>query len=187
MQGVLYFLIYRMDVQAFGSGNTAIAADCFGSLPDKSCTFDEFLKYVSPQWQGSTSVGTSLSPDVEMTARELKSSGYQGVTDLIKMFGPNAGLDPNNDRPFAEIVTMLGDDIDACRQEEGDPKLGTLLSKARTCIGMVHKARSADQAAALIKGVNNVLEAELKKLKKPVFVRHSHIGVSALYFGNVPS
>ena len=158
-----------MDVQAYGSGGTLIASGCIGSLPDKSCTFDEFLRHISPKWKGSTSVGTSLDPDVTKAATELKSSGYKGDMIQTELF-PKAGLSTKQMAPFPTVLQLLGDNINECRKKETDAKLGTLLSKARTCFSMVHAARLADHASELIVGVNNELRVALTKLNKPVFV-----------------
>lgn len=52
-----FWYAYRMEVQAFGPGTAGrtIARDCVGTVPDKTCYFDEFLKHISWEpWNGKT-------------------------------------------------------------------------------------------------------------------------------------
>ncbi|KAK0720016.1 hypothetical protein B0H67DRAFT_643307 [Lasiosphaeris hirsuta] len=44
---MLLWNIYRIETIAFGASKTKLASGCAGTiLPDKSCTFDEFLKHI---------------------------------------------------------------------------------------------------------------------------------------------
>ena len=60
--------------------------------------------------------------------------------------------------------------INDCRIKLGDVEIGESLDKVRYAMGMVHYAREADQADAMIAAVNLYLENELK-IKS--FVRRS--------------
>ena len=78
---MLCWYAYRMDIVAFGAGSIIIAPGCIGSAPDRSCHFDEFLRFIqrtggtTMPWTGFTTVGKNLNPDVLTTAKELATSG----------------------------------------------------------------------------------------------------------------
>ena len=158
---------YRMDVQAYGHGNTEIARGCKGSLADRSCTFNEFLRRITRKWHGTISISdTDLDPDVENAVQALRNSGYDYTVNqdrfLPSYFGSEFAA------PFSDIWKAMGDVIKACRQKLGDVNMGSKLDKVRYCMTMVHYARQSDQAMSLINAINQSLhEGSLK------FVRNS--------------
>ncbi|KAL4762039.1 uncharacterized protein BDW70DRAFT_159040 [Aspergillus foveolatus] len=81
---------YRMDSQAFGVREDMIAPNCFGTVPDGTCYFDEFIDFLQRDDytldQGkSTSVGKYFWPDAVEAAAEL-----QKLTVAGKEYVPNA-------------------------------------------------------------------------------------------------
>jgi hypothetical protein len=91
----MFYNAYRLEVlgQTCCSGEFDAArltiSRCAGSLPDGSCTFDEFLRktlQVSrniPAWTGSTTVGTNTNPNVESTAQELSTMQSENRIQLV--------------------------------------------------------------------------------------------------------
>jgi hypothetical protein len=77
----MLYAAYRIDVmtQLCCRPSQALVADeltvarCVGSLPDRSCTFDQFMRHIIPDWTGSTNVGNNMSPDLHSTAAQLRS------------------------------------------------------------------------------------------------------------------
>lgn len=160
---------YRMDITVFGSGNTILAPGCIGTVSDRSCYFDEFLRYIqrtgptTAAWTGSTTVGTDLNPDVLSTANELATSGtaetpsrYSNTVEPAKLF-PNKfvmGASPS----FGVVMGSVMDNIQACRQAVvNDEGISEELDNARRAMVSVHEARLADQAALVLTGVNTQL------------------------------
>lgn len=150
-----------MSVDAFGVGNTVIANGCRGSVGDSSCYFDEFIREISPQWTGSTSVGTDLDPPVESTVQDLVNNGnydYIERQDLLFPLDP-ATFPKKRKAPFGTVFNAVGNRIEAARMKFGDIQLGPLLNKCRYTMSMIHDARRAENAAALIRELN----AEIQK------------------------
>lgn len=102
----------------------------------RRCYFDDFLKYIVKAktqtvevdgqkrtifavWEGSTSVGENLDPDVEQTVQELKTQGtegdaqtrYQNQPDNDKLF------DDKSLNTFSKIHNKVMDVVDAARKE----------------------------------------------------------------------
>ncbi|PQE24770.1 hypothetical protein CJF31_00008037 [Rutstroemia sp. NJR-2017a BVV2] len=67
-QVVGFYYAYRIMIDAYGvDGNKYIAADARGSLPDNSCTMDEFAKYIfephDMEGWSDVLIGSSVAPD----------------------------------------------------------------------------------------------------------------------------
>ncbi|KAI1080981.1 hypothetical protein F5B20DRAFT_588939 [Whalleya microplaca] len=158
---MLLWYAYRLDVIAFGSGNTVIAPNCIGSAPGKSCFFDEFVRYIqmtgqtTSAWTGSTTVGTNLEPDVFTTASELDKNGYRNTVDPSKVF-PSA-YQKTSWTNFSDIFGKLVDNIQQCRQHLQDQGIDNELDSIRRAMVSIHEARKADQADKLILGINKQL------------------------------
>jgi len=150
-----------MDVIAFGSGSTLIAANCIGSVPDRSCYFDEFLRYIqrtgpnTPSWGGHTSVGTNLQPDVFDTFKELQTAKYSNTFEPSQLF-PNDYV-RGQSYTFHDVFNRVVNNIQACRKQLNDVGLETELGKARDAMTSVRDARIMDQAKNLITYINTRL------------------------------
>jgi hypothetical protein len=178
-----------MSVEAFGVGNTGIANGCKGTVGDGSCYFDEFVKEISPDWSGSTSVGQDLNPPVETTVDDLVANGdYDYVAHQDKLF-PKLFPDARSGT-YGDVFQALGDKIKACRIKTGDIKLGTLLVNARYAISMVHDARRAEQAGNLIDEVNKLIKKRLSP-GIPLFVRKfipvNHVNLETVLADHIPA
>ena len=147
---------YRMNVKAFGAGNTLIANKCLGSLPDKSCTFDELVRYISHDPLQTTSVGTNLKPDVVATAHELKNQGYKSAYKLPTLFPTQ--FQGKKQCNFSQFWTALADNIQASRQKLGDGSWADELFEVRRAMALTHDARREDQAQHVIQGVDNIIQ-----------------------------
>ncbi len=158
-QTIAIWFAYRMDVETLGVGNTVMAPGCRGTVGDGSCFFDEFLRYITPKWRGSTSVGTNLDPDVETTASDItQNSGYKFNVRQDKLFATKfaKGVQPN----FGAFWAAVGDVIQSSRKTLGDSKVAQALSKARYCFTITHDARRSDMAPHMIKGVNDLISKQ---------------------------
>lgn len=86
---VYYFSIYRAEIELYGFGNSFTAPSCRGSLPDRSCNFDDFCRYVkhpNGQWAGGTNIGNNLTPNPHQAAAELARTNHPNNFDLDKMW-----------------------------------------------------------------------------------------------------
>ena len=170
---------YRMDVQAYGHGNTEIAYMARGSVtgpPQReagSLTFDEFLRRLNRRWQGTTSI-TSLDPDVETIKSALANANFDYVADADRLF-PNQFYRNQQHITFSDIWTPLGNNIKACRFKLGDAAFGTKLDNVRYAMNMVHIARLSDHSDGLIRDLQNYLQRSF-----PGFVRASGLSTFLL-------
>lgn len=165
-QALMFWYAYRMNVDAFGAQHTVLAAGCKGTVGDGSCYFDEFLKYISPKWTGSTTTGTDLKPAIGKTATELGAGQYDGVTPQRSLF-PNDPQMTGNPVKFKVIMTALGDNIKQCRLKLGN---NADFVECRKSMVLVQTARKIDQASGLIRDLNDFITKETAKLGKPKFV-----------------
>ncbi|RAH78796.1 hypothetical protein BO86DRAFT_458265 [Aspergillus japonicus CBS 114.51] len=166
-QTMLFWYAYRIDVMTFGAGSTEISSECVGTASDKSCLFDEFVRYIQRDgknaWTGSTTVGDDLEPDVLNTADELAADGYKGNYDIAKLFpGQFTTGQVTNFRGMFEPVI---DVIQACRKEVAtgsasinEKAFDSALDHARRAMVSTHEARIADNAAGLIEELNAKLQ-----------------------------
>jgi hypothetical protein len=80
-QVVGFYYAYRIMIDAYGvDGNKYIAPDARGSLPDQSCTMDEFARYIyGPQqiqgWPDGL-IGPSVAPDPIESVAKIEGSGW---------------------------------------------------------------------------------------------------------------
>ncbi|PQE29783.1 hypothetical protein CJF32_00000464 [Rutstroemia sp. NJR-2017a WRK4] len=81
-QVVGFYYAYRIMIDAYGvDGNKYIAADARGSLPDNSCTMDEFVRYIfEPHdivgWPDEL-IGSSATPDPVDAAAAIEKSAWK--------------------------------------------------------------------------------------------------------------
>jgi hypothetical protein len=84
-QVVGWYNAYRIMIDAYGvDGNKYIAKDARGSLPDKSCTMDEFAKYIyGPKgikgWPDKL-IGSSVAPDPVDAVAKIEGSEWRTST-----------------------------------------------------------------------------------------------------------
>lgn len=158
IQTLLYWFVYRMDIEAFGPLNQLIASGCRGSVGDGTCHFDEFVRHISPKFRGSTNIGQDLNPDVDNAVQQLRSRGYKPEVKAHILF-PSVFVDDGQPPSLAKIVEEVGDTIKACRSKLGDGKLGQNLYKARYAMDITQEARQADQAAGKIREIKQKIIA----------------------------
>lgn len=170
---MLIWYAYRMDVISFGASKTIMAPYCIGSAPDRSCLFDEFLRYIqrvgkgTHLWTGSTSVGNNLKPDVLGTAQELDNGGTQGTPSRYSNTLAPSDIFPNlyfkgQSPDFSNLFGKVVDNIQECRQEmERKGRIDDIadeLNSARHATKLFHSARIANQAEHVIEDVNKWLD-----------------------------
>ena len=192
VQTMLIWYAYRMDIASFGAGSTLIAPGCIGEAPDKSCYFDEFLRYIQrtgPKvrpWTGSTSVGTKLNPDVLTTANELATSGTAGSPTRYSFTAEPAALFPNKfeslSPSYSAVFGAIVDNIQACRKKVNDQGIDDELDGTRRAIVSTLDARQADQAAKVIKDVNQKLFDAGYTWVRVLYVLHAFYNSSMRFF-----
>lgn len=161
VQTMLLWYAYRLDIIAFGVDDIFLGRNCFGSAPDRSCYFDEFLRYIqltgkeTDAWAGRTNVGTNLNPDVLTTAKELATTRYSNTISPHQVF-PNKwprGYFPK----FPELFGDVANNIQASRTHLNDQGIDDELEGVRRAIVSIHEARRADRGAGVIRDLNEVL------------------------------
>ncbi|KAL4812587.1 hypothetical protein BDW67DRAFT_126070 [Aspergillus spinulosporus] len=165
-QVVYMWMAYRMDIQAFGARDEMIAPNCFGTVPDGTCYFDEFLEYIQKDGKTitsglPTSIGKYFWPDAVSAAQEiekLNGGGFVPDTDAHKLF--QTGTFTVGNPQLSAILDMFTDKIQAARIKLGDDALSDGLEEARTAITGVHQARVADQGQDYIDVINDYLRDE---------------------------
>jgi len=170
----MFFYAYRMNVAAFGAEHIKLAQGCKGTVGDGTCYLDEFLKHITPDWTGSTTVGTNLSPDIYTTAGELSAglTPYEGLIDQHALFpsGPAFDNTPGSRAQLGTVLNALADNLDDCRRQIGDTED---FQNCRRSTEMAHVARSQDNSQRIIEGVDAIIDKATKKAGHPKFVRRS--------------
>ncbi|PWY65641.1 hypothetical protein BO94DRAFT_338998 [Aspergillus sclerotioniger CBS 115572] len=170
-QSLLYWYAYRIDIMANDPATRVIAVGCDGTGPGNTCYFDEFLRYIqktgkkTKAWTGSTTVGEDLTPNVLATAEELATGGvaktpsrYSNTADVTKLCKALKNKGPVN---YDTLMTTVVDSIQSSRAKVAsstEVNIDTELNGAREALTITHKARVADNAAAIIKGANQILK-----------------------------
>ncbi|KAL4739556.1 hypothetical protein BDV11DRAFT_169970 [Aspergillus similis] len=156
---------YRMDIQAFGVRDDMIAPNCFGTVPDGTCYFDEFIDFLQRDKYKldpgkSTSVGKYFWPDAVEAAAEL-----QKLTVAGKEYVPNADpnhiflpgtfttTNPRND----DILGLITKRFQAARAKLGDEALAEGVEESRVAMTAAHQARLSENSAELVEVVNDYL------------------------------
>ncbi|KAI9371713.1 hypothetical protein BJX61DRAFT_543404 [Aspergillus egyptiacus] len=164
-QLVYMWYAYRMDIQAFGIRDEMIAPNCFGSVPDGSCYFDEFVDYIQRDGKHldpgqSTSVGKYFWPDAVDAANQVSQLTVGGNefipnSDPKKLFleGTFTVVNPTN----SDILELFTDRIQAARAKLGDAELADGLAESRTAMTGAHQARLHENVDGMIEVVNDYL------------------------------
>jgi hypothetical protein len=183
-----------MDVAAHGVGaENSIAIACRGSNRDRSCTFDELMRYIDREtdktgkkgkknknapktaWSGSTDIGGDLFPDPVHAATELRNNKYPSNYDEPKLF-PNIWTPDDKKPQLSPIIEAITNRIQAARRTLGDGAIALQLEKAKDAINICMEARLADNANRRIKYLND----KLGKLGV-TWVRHRILTLLRLY------
>ncbi|KAJ6032220.1 hypothetical protein N7540_002952 [Penicillium herquei] len=167
---------YRLDIKSSPGANT-IAKGCVGTVSDKSCYFDEFLKYIQQtpskkakwkRWTGSSSVGKNLDPDVIDTATELRTimapstdpaARYSDKLDWNKILKEFAkGSSPSFVKSYGALVNLVQKmrAADSTKYIEDSEELYRL----KQSMVLANDGRAYDDATYKIEAVN----AELAEL-----------------------
>jgi hypothetical protein len=160
------WMAYRMDIQAFGARDEMIAPNCFGTVPDGTCYFDEFVEYIQKDNKKitsglPTSIGKYFWPDAVTAAQQiaqLNGGGFIPDTDAHKLF--QAGTFTVENPQLSVILDMMTNKIQAARIALGDEALSDGLQEARTAITGTHEARIAEQGKDYIDVINDYLRDE---------------------------
>ncbi|KAL3477789.1 hypothetical protein BJX99DRAFT_225733 [Aspergillus californicus] len=167
-QAVYMWYAYRMDIQAYGARNEMIAPNCFGTVPDGTCYFDEFIDYLQRDGKKldagqATSIGKYFWPDAVTAAEELKKLTIDGAEfvpnqDPKKIFlkGTFTVDNPRN----SDILGLVTDKIQEARVGLGDEVLSEGVAESRVAMTAAHEARIAENSAEMIDTVNDYLASE---------------------------
>ncbi|KAL3462745.1 hypothetical protein BJX64DRAFT_287959 [Aspergillus heterothallicus] len=159
-------MAYRMDIQAFGVRDDMIAPNCFGSVPDQTCYFDEFLEYIQKDNKKitsglPTSIGKYFWPDAVTAAdqiSQLNGGDFAPDTDAHKLF--QTGTFTVENPQLSVVLDTMTNRIQAARIALGDEALSDGLEEARTAITGTHEARIAEQGQNYIDVINDYLRDE---------------------------
>lgn len=138
-----------------------IARKC--SARESGCYLDEFLKYIQAvsrgetKWQGSTTAGTDLNPNVEEIVSELKAQGYNTERQNWYRLLPSE-FTPNAVATFSQGYTKIMNRIQTMRADAAarGVDIGFELKNIRYSIIQTAAGRTMDNAAWLIKHLNEI-------------------------------
>ncbi|KAH8883324.1 hypothetical protein GQ53DRAFT_882936 [Thozetella sp. PMI_491] len=170
-QMVFGFYAYRITVIAAPKdGNGKIdptklhISGCAGTMPDGSCTFDEFVKKVqyvnmnrnpknpdaySPPWDGKSSVGTNTQPDPDAVVKEMESLKVKMQADVSKLI-PSKGWGTKGvpNPSFRDMMSEMVNTVQDARTALGsDDKVKVELDKMDQVIDTVRNYRRKENAA----------------------------------------
>lgn len=173
-QSVLLFYAYQMEYLALGKGGITIAPACSGQGPDNICEFDEFLRHIqvakrkSRRWGGHTTVGSSLTPDVENAADELEAGTnnvnnglYSNKFDMAAIFpgsfvGQTAG-------DYTKLMSLLATAVqNTIKQAKSDGKSAALkpyLDEFNRAADSLGQRRMLERSEGMIKDLDDLVKA----------------------------
>lgn len=87
---MLFYYAYRMEIDTGGVDNAYTASGCYGSLPDQSCKFDEFVEHIQakPPTFSAHKTPTVRQPDTGWMETEAERGDFSrvSVTTLHQTF-----------------------------------------------------------------------------------------------------
>ncbi|KAF7550316.1 hypothetical protein G7Z17_g5811 [Cylindrodendrum hubeiense] len=141
---VYYYVVYDLDVTAWGLGKGYLAPDCRGSRSDKSCNFDEFINFIEFGEASDSPSYYDLESNFELTPGTVIVTGA-AIVDAIQdphtfydnlMPGRQSALGIWNDLGY---VVDQGISVSAQR----DISISRHLKNAEMVLGAVSQSRSA--------------------------------------------
>lgn len=149
---------YQLEIQAFGPGQTTIGAGCLGSMPDKTCTFDEFMRHVTTDGTGTTGLGQKKFFPLIETGKELSDKRCCNRFVWHKLMPKDYA---NGDEVgFTEFWERLTNKIQACRKKAAElgKDVETALNQAHRAMLAVIDMRTASSENAMVKYIQQQLD-----------------------------